>query len=128
MKYQDLRIRDAKRVAMIATGCMLVMAGSIAWPDATRRIVEPLHIFKHGNSYEFLLSVSAFMALLSWVVVARYLLTSPADDARVVAKKISQNKPLPEKFDPALLDSNDPDFGTPTWRYAYARWSRSRKS
>ncbi|WP_299543348.1 hypothetical protein [Phenylobacterium sp.] len=128
MKYQDLKIRDATRVAMVAAVCTLAMAGSIAWPDATRRIVEPLHLSRHGNTYEVLLAVAAIMALLSWVIVAQYLLRSPSDDARVVAQKVSQNKPLPEKFDPMLLDSNDPDFGTPTWRYAYIRWRRARRS
>ncbi len=128
MKYQDLKIRDAARVAIIAAVCTVTLAGGVAWPGAMRRIVEPLHLSRHGDSYEILVAVAAIMGVVSWIVVAQYLLLSPADDARVVARKVSQNKPLPAKFDPALLDPNDPDFGTPTWRYAYARWRSARKS
>ncbi|WP_293677563.1 hypothetical protein [uncultured Phenylobacterium sp.] len=127
MKYQDLKIRDAVRVGVIGTAGILVALGGLIWPDATRGLVEPLPLSRNGDEYMTWLIVASTMGVLCWIVVAQYLLRSPADDARVVAKLKAQNKPLPKKFDPTLLDADDPEFGTPTWRYAIARWRSARR-
>lgn len=68
------------------------------------------------------LGVTALMALICWWFVAKYLFSSPADDARMVTARIAQGKPLPAKFNASLLDANDPAFSVPTWRYALSRW------
>lgn len=127
MKYQDLKIRDATRIGVMGAVFSLAAVGGLVWPGPARQLIEPLlSFFGRGGDYGIWLAVFWIMSLLCWVIVAQYLISSPADNARTVARRVARNQPLPEKFDPSLLDPDDPDFSTPTWRYALARWRRAR--
>lgn len=126
MRYQDLRVRDAGRVALIASVCTLGAVVSLVFPDSTSRLVEPLPLSRHGNDYWIFLGVTAVMALVCWYIVFIYLFTSPAYDAGIFAKRVAQGKSMPAKFNPALLDATDPAYSVVTWRYALSKWNNRR--
>ena len=111
---------------MIASVCTTVAIISIVFPDATSRFVEPLPLSKHGNDYWIFLGMTAVMALVCWYIVCKYLFTSPAHDARIFATRVAQGKPMPAKFNPALLDATDPAYSIVTWRYALSKWNYKR--
>lgn len=126
MKYQDLRVRDAGRIALMAgffTGATVV---SFVFPAATARLGESLGLSRQGSDYWMFVSLVAIMGSICWLMVIKYLVSSPADDARTFAALVAKGKPPPTKFNPALLDATDPSFSIPTWRYAYLRWRRGR--
>lgn len=109
----------------MASVCSLGAGLAIVFPDTTSRLVEPLPLSRHGHDYWVFLGVTATLAIIFWYVVAKYLLSSPADDAKMFADMVAKGKPMPAKFNPALLDESDPAYNVVTWRYALAR-RRSR--
>lgn len=109
----------------MAGACTFGAVVSLFFPEEISRLVEPLPLSRHGNGYWVFVGVMALMAAMCWYITAKYLYTSPEDDARTVADRVAQGKPLPAKFNPALLDASDPAYGLQTWRYALSKW-RSR--
>ena len=113
MKYQDLKIRDAGRLAMIG----LAVAAAIAVLVGARGAVEPLL----GRRYVSTLWGLIVLLPLMWGVAAVYLFTSPAQDARFLAWAQKRGHKPSAKFDPSLLDPSDPDYQVMTLSYILAR-------
>ena len=105
MKYQDLKIRDAARVAAIGVGCGGLAALLVLGRDQIGPVI--------GNRYEGILWGAAAMAPICLAISLWYLFTSPAQNARFLEKRRAQ---LP-KFDWSLLDSTDPDYDILTISY-----------
>jgi hypothetical protein len=113
MKYQDMKIRDAGRLALLTLGMALIVVAGIAVRGTPLNIVDrPLAI----------LAGVAFFCPISVAVCIYYMLSSPAQNAQFIrwAERHRWGRP-PLNFDWALLDSSDPDYNTPTIRYLVAK-------
>ena len=120
MRYQDLKVRDAGRLAAIAAGLIIIVAGSIIF----RREVEPLINMLPMRSREPFIPIMfalSTVALLSAGMAIHYLRSSPAQNAEYIARMAARGRQPGGKFDPSLLDPSDPDFHVPTWDYLRRR-------
>jgi len=116
MRYQDLKIRDAGRLALMGLGVALFAVVCIA----ARATVEPAL----GHRYWGYVAGMIILCPMSLAVAVWYLGTSPAQNARFIkwAEQNLRQKPGP-KFNPALLDAADPNYDVPTFRY----WMNKRR-
>ena len=107
MRYQDLKIRDSGRLALIGLAMSalsgLYLVGHRLFDAVTGRSLI---------GYAVGLVVSS---LLCWGVAGWYLITTPAQNARYLEGQ-RQNQRL-NKFDWTLLDRYDPDYQITTLAY-----------
>ena len=117
MKYQDLKVRDAGRLALIGLGSGLAASVCIA----ARASLEPIMSDRFWSTMIGVGIMSPIvLALAIW-----YLVSSPEQDAKFLrwAERLGY-KPGP-KFDPALLDPADPDYAVATFRYWIGKQRRT---
>ena len=114
MKYQDLKIRDAGKLALFGLGLALAVLICVE----ARAVVEPVL----GRRYWSTVAALAILCPHVLAVAVWYLISSPAQDAKFLkwAERNLRQKPGP-KFDPALLDPADPNFGVSTFNYWMAK-------
>ena len=114
MRYQDLKIRDMKRMVLLALAFAAFVAVCVFAHDRIGgRLGERLMSWAWG--------VGICVPLLV-IVGLWYLFSSPAQNADFIrwAQKNLRRKP-PANFDWSLLDPADPDYRTPTIRYLLER-------
>jgi hypothetical protein len=118
MKYQDLKIRDMLRVLalgiLFAFGFLVLILNRVRTEPLLNGIDVPR---AHHSFYWVTLSVLGTMAAACIVVAAQYLLTSPEQNARYILKAKAN---LP----PSLLETDNPYYGLPTWKYISARFAK----
>lgn len=116
MKYQDLKIRDAGRLAFMALAMAVVLSAGLYARSTLEGIM--------GRRYLPLLAALAFMTPVILAVCIYYLCSSPAQNARFLqwSERHRWGRP-PLQFDWTLLDSNDLDYDVPTLRYLLAKKS-----
>jgi hypothetical protein len=109
-----LKIRDAGRLALFGVGLGAVVIVCIG----ARAIVEPII----GRRYWPTVGAIAFMCPLVLAVAVWYLISTPIQDAKFLkwAELNLRQKPGP-KFDPTLLDANDPSYSISTFSYWLAK-------
>jgi hypothetical protein len=114
LKYQDLKIRDTGRMALLALGMALIVGIGLA----ARTAVEPL---MHGRYMAMLVGI-AIVCPITVGMCIYYLCSTPAQNARFIrwSERHRWGQP-PLNFDWTLLDPSDPDFNTPTFRYWLAK-------
>jgi hypothetical protein len=118
MKYQDLKVRDAGRLAALG----LLIAVFLGLCIAGRGAVEPVV----GHRYYGVLAGLGIGCVLCWVGSLWYLFTSPAQNAKAVERAIQKKaKNAPTKLDLTLFDPNDPDYRVVTAAYLLRRFRRS---
>jgi hypothetical protein len=119
MNYQDMKVRDAGRLALMAIG---LGAASAVFVGA-RGLIGPLL-----GGY-FMPTLAAMIALcpVTGVVCVWFAISSPAEDAaflRWAERNFGYKRP--SNYDPTLIDPTDPDYGVRTIRYAVGRSCRDR--
>ena len=109
-------MRDAGRLFLFGLGLALVVLTCMG----ARAMVEPIL----GRRYWPTVVALAFMCPVVLAVSIFYLISSPAQDAKFLkwAERNLRRKPSP-KFDPALLDPSDPNYGVSTFSY----WMNKRR-
>ena len=120
MRYHDLKIRDAKRLAAIAVGCSALFVLGLCFRSLVEPIVNRLPT-RGTEEYSVLMFVLAFFAIICGLMAVRYLRTSPAQDAGYLDRSVRKGRE-PPPCDPTLLDPSDPDFEVRTLDY----WRRKR--
>lgn len=123
MRYQDLKIRDAVRLAAMSVGSASAIGLSMVFRDTVEPVVNMLPM-RSNEPFLPLIYALAFLAGFSAAAAVYYLWSSPEHNAKFIAWMASKGWRAGEKFDPALLDSSDPDFYVSTWSYL----KRRRKS
>lgn len=117
MKYQDLKIRDTKRMALICVASV-ILAGAF-WFGG--------HALGGRLGHRLDLWAISLGLLVPFVVVmcVWYLLSTPAQNARFIrwSQKHLRSK-LPPDFDWSLLDPADPDYDVRTIDYLLRRRGR----
>ena len=114
MKYQDLKIRDAGRLALIGIGLALAVTLCVG----ARATVGPVM----GRHYWPVVGALIFMGPLVRAMAVWYLISSPEQDARFLrwaARTLGQKSGA--TFTPALLDSADPNYRVSTFNYWMAK-------
>jgi hypothetical protein len=114
MNYQDQKVRDAGRLALMAVG----LGAAAAVFVSARELLGPLL-----GAY-FMPTVAVMIALcpVTATVCVWFLLSSPAQDAAVLrwAERNFGYK-RPSNYDPTLIDPADPAYGVRTIQYAVGR-------
>lgn len=118
MKYQDMKIRDAGRLAIFTAGIALLVALGVP----ARTTLDPL---LHGR-FSAMLWGLALVCPLGLAMCIYYLFSSPKQNARFI-KWGERHRwgQLPLNFDWTLLDPSDPDYEVTTFRYLIAKRARS---
>ena len=107
MSYQDLKVRDALRLAAIAAACIL--GAGLLWGFNGEQAM--------GIGLAIGLTVFlSLIALSTLAMAAHYMLTTPEQNARQIEKAGVELPPT--------LDAADPDYRTPTWKYLRSRGDR----
>ena len=116
MRYQELKIRDATRVAAIGLACAVVAGAYFA--------ARPALLPVFGDHFSGYAGGIAAMAPIAWGVCMWYMLSSPEQNFRflVWAKRNNFQQQRAKNFDWKLLDASDPDYRVPTYKYAIRRW------
>ena len=115
LRYQDLKIRDAARLAAIAGGSAVVFVLVLYF----RSVLEPLadHSLRRFGGYIFLMALPVGIGLFcAWLCVT-YLRTSPAQNREFIDRAAARGRSLPKTFDAALFDPSDPDYDVTTFVY-----------
>jgi len=119
VKYQDIKIRDAGRLAIFTAGLALLVA--LGW--SARITLNPL---LHGRFLALLVGV-ALVCPMGLAMCVYYLFSSPEQNARVIkwGERHRWGRP-PLAFDWTLLDPSDPDYKVTTFRYLIAKRARRK--
>jgi hypothetical protein len=119
VKYQDMKLRDAGRLAIFTVGLSLLVAIGLS----VRTTIDPLM----RGRFSALLDGVAFVCPMGLAMCAYYLLSSPKQNAsfiRWAERHRFGQQPL--NFDWTLLDPSDPDYNATTFRYLLAKKARSK--
>jgi hypothetical protein len=112
MKYQDLKIRDAGRLAAIGLALAVIAALCIV----ERQVVESFLGRRYiGSVGGLVISGPLCLAGSVW-----YLLTSPPQNARFV-RWANRKRKTPITVDWTLFDKTDPDYQVITINYLWKR-------
>ena len=117
MKYQDLKVRDAGRLAAIGIACAAAAMLAVLCRSSVESFADHRYLGLVGG-----LAVSSLLCLggSAW-----YLFTSPAQNARFVEPSIRKRaKGAPAELDTALFDANDPSYRITTIAYLLKRTAR----
>jgi hypothetical protein len=101
MRYQQLKIRDVGRLALIGVPAVAAAVAVVVFRDSMRVDIFGVIV---------LLGILAVIAIPSLGMAVFYLVTSPAQNAAQIRRSGVE---APE----GLIDESDPDYATPTWRY-----------
>ena len=113
MRYQDMKLRDATKVATIGGVVAVALTVALRFPSLfNQRFLD--------GPYVPLLLALATSVLLTFALVVWYFVTSPAQNAKFLEK---HERRAPENFDWTLLDASDPYFHVTTWQYLRRRRS-----
>jgi hypothetical protein len=118
LRYHDLKIRDAKRLAACALGCVALLVLALSFRSRAEPTVSRL-LTRSTEEFFVLVLLLAFFAITCGFMAVRYLRTSPAQDAEYFNRSVRKGE-LPPQFDPSLLDPTSPDFQVRTldyWRH-----------
>ena len=120
MRYQDLKIRDVKRMILLGLAGAASVALCVFVSD---RIGGRLGAKLMSWAWGIGICVPMLVAMALW-----YLFSSPAQNADFIrwAQKNLRQKKLAE-FDWSLLDPSDPDYRTLTIRYLLRKRGRDRQ-
>ena len=127
MRYHDLKIREAKRLAASAVGCSAVLVLGLSFRPLVEPIVNQLPT-RGTEEYGVLMFVLAFFAIVCGFMAIWCLRTSPAQNAEYLDRSVQKGRELPPQFDPNLLDPTDPDFEVRTLDYWRRKRAARRKS
>ena len=116
MLFHDLKIRDAKRLALGALGCAALFALGLCFRSTVEPIVNRLPTRATHEYFGLMLVLATFAIILSYMAI-RYLRTSPAQNAEYLNRSARGGQELPSQFDPELLDPADPYFEVKTLDY-----------
>jgi hypothetical protein len=116
LKYHDLKIRDASRLAWMTVGCVLVFLLGLYFRSVVEPAVNRLPT-RGGDAYLALMIALPIIALACAYVAVRYLLTSPARNAEFIDRMVARGEDLPKNFNTSLLDPSDPDYEVTTLAY-----------
>lgn len=116
MRYHDLKIRDAKRLAAIAAAGAAIFLFGLWFRSDVEPLVNRLPL-SSDEPFVPLMGALATLVLLCAGVAFWYLRTSPAQNADYLNRKKQRGRDIPEQFDWALLDEGHPDFHVSTWQY-----------
>ncbi len=120
MRYQDLKIRDAGRLAAISVGLALIVGLSCAFRQQVEPVVNMLPM-RSREPFLPLLFALGTLAILSAGMAVYYLVSSPAQNASYLARMIQKGQHPGDRFDASLLEPSDPDYGVRTWDYLRRR-------
>lgn len=123
VRYQDLKVRDAGRLAAIALIMATVAGLSIAFRETAERVVNLLPM-RSPEAFVPVVSVIAVAAAASAVMTVYYLWTSPAQNLQHIRRMGSRRGDSGGRFDASLFDPSDPDFSVRTWDYLKRRLRR----
>jgi hypothetical protein len=118
MKYQDLKIRDASRV--LALGILFAIGFLVLVLDraSTEPFLNGIDVPRaHHSFYWVAVGVLGTIAAACIGVAAQYFFTSPEQNARYILKAKA-------KLPPSLLDTDNPYYAVPTWKYIWARFTK----
>jgi hypothetical protein len=111
MRYQDMKLRDAAKIAMIGAVIAVAFTVSLCFRSLfSERFLD--------GPYVPLMVAMGISALLAAGGVVWYLGTTPAQNANFLER---HKRRVPENFDWTLLDASNPHFHTPTWQYLRRR-------
>ena len=116
MRYHDLKIRDAKRLAAIAAVGAAMFLLALCYRSEVEPLVNRLPL-RSDEPYVPLMGALAVLVLLCVGVAVWYLRTSPAENAEYLHRMKRRGRDIPEQFEWDLLDESHPDFEVSTWRY-----------
>jgi hypothetical protein len=116
VKYQDLKIRDAGRLALMGVGLGAAAVLLAAFQDQL-----PAQLRRHVTAW---LWAGAILLPPIWGMAVYYLLSTPEQNARFIEwarrRGVAQTTQAPSPIDP-----RDPDYRTATLSYL---WRRRRKA
>lgn len=113
MRYQDLKIREAGRLATLGAGLLVLVGVFVA--------ERPFLSSALGRRYIAFLAGRAIVSPIAFAMALYYLLSSPALNARFIRWAERRRSKALEGFDVSLLDANDPDYNVPTIQYLLAK-------
>ena len=115
MKYQDLKIRDFKRLLVLGVIGTVAMVCALVFRTQGEAVSEG---FVRPGKYLAIVIGAGAIAPLMLVMSVYYLLTSPRQNAVHTAWMVRHfgAKP-PSEAALALLDANDPAYGLTTLQY-----------
>jgi hypothetical protein len=117
MKYQNLKVRDAGRLAIIGLVGVAVGLLAVSYARAVEAIV--------GRRCQEMLVGLGIGGLLSLGGSVWYLFTSPEQNARFVERAIQMRaKGAPAELDTSLFDASDPSYRIMTIVYLLRRITR----
>jgi hypothetical protein len=127
LRYQDLKLRDAGRLGLMAIGCAVALVLGLWFRPAVEPVIAKLHPAYDGRAaYLGCMSALLLVAIVCTCMAVYYLLSSPAQNAKFIERMVSLGSKLPKKFDPSLLDPAEPDYGVTTLTYLRRKWSARR--
>jgi hypothetical protein len=114
LKYQDLKIRDARRLWWLGLSEVTLLVVMLAFQST----LEPMLTTSYDRNYYLAVVVAlALLAPLMWGMCIYYLLTSPKQNAAHINRMVGFGAKLPPNFDPELIDSRDPSYNVTTFTY-----------
>ena len=113
MRYQDRKLRDAAKMAIVGGVITVVITLMLVFRSQfPQRFLD--------GPYVPLIVGLASSVLLAVGGVVWYFATTPAQNAKSLEK---HKRRAPENFDWTLLDASDPHFHMTTWQYLRRRRS-----
>lgn len=121
MKYQDLKIRDFKRLLIIGLIVAVLLAGLLFFRTQGEAVAD--HLFRPGK-YMAIVTGLGWIGPVALAMCVYYLLTSPRQNAAHIAWMVRHlgAKP-PTESALALLDAKDSAYGLTTLQYWLQRRS-----
>ena len=120
MRYQEVKLREARRLGLIALIAGVGFILSLSFRNEVAALAEAVPSRRGGN-YEWLLILLGLFAAIFAAAALGNLLTSPAQDARLLKWAADHGKPVRRKFDQSLLEPDHADWELTTLRYLLRR-------
>lgn len=123
MRYQEVKAREAARLAAMAAVSGLSLVLCVTFRAAIEPIVNDIWPTRRDDGYATLVLFCALFSFIFAAVSIGNLATSPAQDARLLNWAQARKSAKTSRVDKTMLEPDHPDWKVPTFRYLMRRLS-----